>query len=142
MAILADISGNFTIRYIQDAAGAVTSDIATSRALIVENVMITWLAMEATPSASTVQVYRMRSGVAAAMFRIGGASDSPIIGARYSNPANIPNVGGGYNVGLFRPTDTSSILATDTLRIVTTGGATQVVVDLLCVGTPQILVVS
>lgn len=142
MAILADISGNFTIRYIQDAAGAVSSDIATSRALIVDNVMIAWLGLEATPSDSTVQIYRMRSGVAAAMFRIGGASDSPIIGARYSNPENIPNVGGGYNVGLFRPTDTSVLLSTDTLRIVTAGAATQVRVDLLCVGDPQTLVVS
>ena len=132
----ADISSTFCIRVQQSAAAAETINVATNRGLKIEKIMIRWLGLEADASTSTVQISRVRSAAAQALFT------SAIKGNRQVVPVEEADTS-FYNTILVHAEQRATFLDTDSLRVVTVGAATQVELTFFCIAeSPAGLVVT
>jgi hypothetical protein len=137
MANSADISSSFVIRVIQDSAGAEIIDVANpGRSFRVQVVQIEWKGLNATPSVSTVQVARIRSGAAQNLF------SNVVQGNRQLVPVYLPD-NSPMNVTVAAPDSNSAFNSTDDIRVTTVNADTRVEVSLFCIGNPsQSLVVT
>ena len=133
----ADISSSFIVRVQQQAAAAEAINVANpGRTFRVEQVCIKWLGLNANPATSTVQVSRIRSGAATDLF------SAAIAGSRTSVPVQLPDAS-SMNAVFLVPDTASAFRVTDDIRVTTVDAATQIEVDLHCIGNPsQSLVVT